>query len=126
MTNLITSDDISLIQRVTQTEDNYNGHRYVSPTKSILVVDDEYDIVNLLKQSLLIDGFKVSVFTDPLIALVHFVLHFNEYGVVISDIGMPSMNGYEFVKHIKKISPKVKIILLSIFEIEDKEFLNVL
>ena len=39
---------------------------------------------------------------------------------------MPSMNGYEFVKQIKKIDQQVKVILMSAFEIKDKEFHNVL
>ena len=37
--------------------------------KSIVVVDDEPDIVNLIKQSLQKNGLKVSVFTDPVMAL---------------------------------------------------------
>ncbi len=32
------------------------------------------------------------------------------------------MNGYEFVKQVKKINPKVNVILMTAFEIEDKEF----
>jgi two-component SAPR family response regulator len=39
---------------------------------------------------------------------------------------MPGMNGYEFVKQIKKINPQVKVVLITAFEIEDKEFHNVL
>jgi two-component SAPR family response regulator len=35
---------------------------------------------------------------------------------------MPSMNGYEFVKQVKKINPKVNVILMTAFEIEDKQF----
>jgi DNA-binding response OmpR family regulator len=39
--------------------------------KCVLAIDDEYDIVNLIKLSLEVDGFKVSAFTDPIVALVH-------------------------------------------------------
>jgi two-component SAPR family response regulator len=39
---------------------------------------------------------------------------------------MPCMNGYGFVKQVKKINPKVKVVLMSAFEVEDKEFHNVL
>jgi two-component SAPR family response regulator len=39
---------------------------------------------------------------------------------------MPHVNGYEFVKLVKKFNPKVKIIFMSAFEIANKEFLNVL
>ena len=40
--------------------------------KSVLVVDDEHDIVNLIKQSLQTNGQKVSAFTDPVMALEDF------------------------------------------------------
>ena len=46
--------------------------------------------------------------------------------MVISDIRMLGMNGYEFVKQIKKTNPQVKIILMSSFEIEDNNLLDVL
>jgi two-component SAPR family response regulator len=39
---------------------------------------------------------------------------------------MPGMNGYEFVKRAKEIDKKVKVILMSAFEINDKEFHNIL
>jgi DNA-binding response OmpR family regulator len=41
--------------------------------KSIVVVDDERDIVNQIKRFLeAMDGFKVYTFTDPFAALEHF------------------------------------------------------
>jgi DNA-binding response OmpR family regulator len=105
---------------------NHSSTKSSGNTTSILVVDDEYDIVNLIKQSLEADGFKVCCFTDALAALEHFNSNSKDHHVVISDIRMPGMNGYEFVKLLKKINPKVMIILMSAFEIEDKEFSNVL
>jgi two-component SAPR family response regulator len=39
---------------------------------------------------------------------------------------MPGINGYEFVKKIKEIDNQVRIILMTAFEIEDKEFYNIL
>ncbi len=39
---------------------------------------------------------------------------------------MPGINGYEFVKQVKKIKPKVNVILMTAFDIEDKEFHNIL
>ena len=59
-------------------------------------------------------------------ALEHFKAKSNDCGLISSDIRMPGMNGYEFVTHVKKINPKVKVILMSAFEIQDKEFHNVL
>lgn len=94
--------------------------------KSILVVDDEYDIVNLIKQSLQINGLNVSAFTDPVMALEDFKVNGKTCSLILSDIRMPGMNGYELVKKVKKINSKVKVILMTAFEINDKEFHNLL
>ena len=94
---------------------------------SILIVDDEYDIVNLIKRSLEVNGRRVCAFTDAFLALNHFNSDVRDHhSLVISDIRMPGMNGYEFVKKTKEIDKKIKTILMSAFEINDKEFRNVL
>ena len=46
--------------------------------------------------------------------------------LIISDIRLPSMNGLEFVREARKINPKVKTLLMTAFEIDDKEFARVL
>ena len=87
-----------------------------SNAKSIVVVDDERYIVNQIKRSLeAMDGLKVYTFTDPFAALEHFNSGCKDHHIVIPDIRMPGMNGYEFVKRVKKIDPQVKIILMSSF-----------
>ena len=96
--------------------------------KSILAVDDENAIVDIIKQSLQRQEFKVCTFTDPFKALTHFNSASKEdyHHIVLSDIRMPGMNGYEFVRKIKENDPKVKVILMSAFEINNKEFHNLL
>lgn len=95
--------------------------------KSILVLDDEFDIVNVIKLGLnKTNNLKVYGFTDPLLALEHFKLNAAEYELVISDIRMPKMNGYEFVREVKKIKPKVKVFLMTAFDINSQEFSKVL
>ena len=92
----------------------------------LLVVDDDYDIASLIKIGLEKIGRSVSSFIDPSIALEEFSKNSSDYELVISDIRMPGMNGYEFIKQIKKINPKVNVILMTAFEIEDKEFHSIL
>jgi response regulator RpfG family c-di-GMP phosphodiesterase len=89
-----------------------------------LAVDDEYEILDIIRLWLQMDGFAVCTFTNPLAALEHFISYSKNHDIVISDIRMSDMNGYEFVKQVKKINPRVKIILMSYFEIEDKELVN--
>jgi DNA-binding NtrC family response regulator len=98
-----------------------NKTMITSNDKSIVVVDDEPDIVNQIKRFLKsMDGFKVYTFTDPFAALEHFNTDCKGNHIVISDIRMPGMNGYEFVKKTKEIDKKVKVALMSAFEIKDE------
>jgi len=95
--------------------------------KFIIALDDEFDVVTLIEQSLQKLRYKVYYYTDPFIALEHFRLKLKYHcGMVISDISMPAMNGYEFVKKVKGIKPQGKIILMSAFEINDMDFSKVL
>lgn len=88
----------------------------------ILVVDDELDVVVIFRQALSRQGYEVFGFTDPLLALEHFRLNAKEYALVISDIRMPRMSGFEFVAQVKSIKPDAKVLLMSAFEISDLEF----
>jgi CheY-like chemotaxis protein len=88
---------------------------------SILILDDELDIINPIKHSLEKIGLHVYAFTDPLLALEHFRINCKNYILVISDIRMPGMNGFEFVRKIREISPAIKVLLMSAFEINSTE-----
>jgi DNA-binding response OmpR family regulator len=65
----------------------------------VKVVDDDYDIAELVKKALQRDGFEnVFTFTDPVLALEHFKVNREDYSLVISDIRMPGLNGFEFAE----------------------------
>ena len=49
-----------------------------------------------------------------------------DYTMILSDIRMPGMNGYELIRKAKEIHKQVKVVLMSAFEINDKEFHNLL
>jgi DNA-binding NtrC family response regulator len=90
--------------------------------QSILVVDDELDIVVIFRQALRKYGYTVFGFTDPALALEHFKTNAKNYALVISDVRMPQMNGFEFAASVKAIRPDAKIVLMSAFEVADLEF----
>jgi DNA-binding response OmpR family regulator len=94
----------------------------VENSKHILVLDDDFDIVSIIKISLQKRRFNVFAFTDPFLALEHFEINSKNYGLVLSDVRMPGMPGFEFVRKVRKIEPNVKILLMSAFEISDLEF----
>jgi DNA-binding NtrC family response regulator len=91
-----------------------------------LVVDDELDIVESIKIWLQKRGFDVQGFTNPLLALEYFKNNCNNIDIVLSDIRMPQMNGYELAKKISKLQNGIKIILMSAFEINHTEMARVL
>ena len=91
----------------------------IATSKSILVLDDDFDIIVIIKSVLQKQGFVVFAFTDPYLALEHFKINANGYGLVISDVRMPGMNGFEFVSRVKELKPDIKAILMTAFEIND-------
>ena len=46
--------------------------------------------------------------------------------MILSDIRMPGINGYELIKQAKEIDNQVKIVLMRAFEINEREFHNLL
>jgi len=94
---------------------------------SILILDDDFDIVTVIKLGLKKHrSFDVYAFTDPALALEHFKVNASKYRLVISDIRMPQMNGFEFIKKVKEIKPEINVFLMTAFEINDIEFRRVL
>jgi CheY-like chemotaxis protein len=83
--------------------------------KKILVVDDEPDNASIFSMGLEDVGFNVDAFTDPLLALSKFKSQYKKYELLILDIKMPDMNGFELFEEIRKIDNKVKACFLTAF-----------
>src|SRR5918912_3124448 len=95
----------------------------ISSSSSILLLDDELDIVALLKTALQRTGYNVYDFTDPIAALERFKLNSENYSLIISDLRMPVMNGFEFITNIRQLSPEIKILLMTAFDVNgDSEY----
>jgi CheY-like chemotaxis protein len=86
---------------------------------SILVLDDEYDIVSIIKEALERENYSVIGFTEPLMALEHFNINCVSYRLVISDWRMPVMNGFDFAENIKQIKSDIKVLLMTSFAVEN-------
>jgi two-component system, OmpR family, response regulator ChvI len=87
-----------------------------SKTGKILIVDDEPDITESFGLALEDSGFDVDKYNDPAIALESFKP--DVYGLLILDIKMPKMDGFELYDKIKKINNKVKVFFISAFDID--------
>jgi DNA-binding NtrC family response regulator len=103
-------------------EDKKNDKK---PFANLLVIDDDPDIAHVLKQGFLKNSFLVSAFTNPEEALKNFQSNSEEYCLMLSDIRMPGMSGIKLARKVKEINPKVKVILMTSFEIRDNEFSKV-
>ncbi len=88
--------------------------------KRILVVDDEPDITESIKNGLTRKGFEVSAYNDPTKALDEYVP--DAYDLILLDIRMPKMNGFELYREIKKKNDNTKICFFTAFEVYYEEF----
>ena len=86
----------------------------------IMIVDDEDDINFLFKMVLEDNGFKVHTFNYPLEALQNFTA--GSYDLLLLDMLMPKMNGFELYRKIRMIDDKVKICFLTASGINHEEF----
>src|SRR5215469_9914461 len=88
--------------------------------KRILIVDDDPDIANLYKLSLESDGFVVDAFNDPLLVLSNY--RAGLYDLLLIDIKMPQMNGFELYQNLRNVDDNPKVCFITAFEEFNKQF----
>ena len=89
---------------------------------TILMLDDESDIISIFTLALERQGFHVIGFTEPLLALDHFQKNSDRYWLIVSDIMMPSIDGIQFIKRVKEVKPDVKVFFMSAFLTDDIQY----
>ena len=89
---------------------------------SILMLDDEFDIMSIFTLALQQRRFHVIGFTEPLLALDHFQKNSDRYWLIVSDIRMPVIDGYQFIKRVKEVKPDVKVFFMSAFLTDDIQY----
>jgi DNA-binding NtrC family response regulator len=95
-----------------------------------MVVDDEPDIVAIIQSILKRYGYtNADSFTNPIEALHEFeranvASQGERYDLLILDVRMPVISGSEFAKKAKSLDPKIKVILMTAFEIADEASLG--
>ena len=88
--------------------------------KKVLLVDDETDIAEVVKQGLELQGIQVDAFNDPHKALEHF--RPDTYDVVVLDVRMPRMNGFQLYREIMKRDDSTKVLFITASEESPEEF----
>jgi DNA-binding response OmpR family regulator len=86
----------------------------------IMLVDDEPDINAAMSVVLKRGGYDVDTFENPYIALEKLKPGF--YGLIILDVKMPQMDGFELYREIKKVDKKAKICFLTASELYYENF----
>jgi len=101
----------------TDVRGNNNENR---PLRRILLVDDEVDVISVFKMILEMNGYEVDAYTDPTSALNDFKPNF--YGLLLLDIRMPTINGFELYRKMRNIDDKVSVCFITAFEDYREEF----
>jgi len=103
-------------------DDNNNKRKFEG---KLFVIDDDPDIVYVLKHGLQKNGFLVDAFTNPEEALRSFESNPHDLCLVVSDVRMPGLSGIQLARKVKQINPDIKVVLMTSFEIKDNEFSKV-
>ncbi len=83
---------------------------------SIVVVDDESDLVFMFKVTLEMNGYNVIGFTNPVEALEYLKKNHDKCALLITDYRMPEINGCELGTKIEEIDDKIKVIIITAYE----------
>lgn len=94
-------------------EKSTHGGRGMKSEISILIVDDESTLRNLLEKILAREGYHTYSVGDGQAALDY--LKSNKVDIAISDMKMPKMDGFELLKNIKQHHPGVGVIIMTAY-----------
>lgn len=81
---------------------------------NIVVIDDDIGTALFFKICLEDEGYQVSIYNDPSSLLDEFEPGI--YDLLIADIRMPRMNGFELASRIRTMDSKIRICLATAFE----------
>ena len=91
----------------------------MTDTKKILIIEDDQRIAQNIGKGLIEKGFEIEIAYDGFIGTKLF--NNNSFDLIILDINLPSMNGYEVCKIIRQKDPNIPILMLTALgETEDK------
>ena len=89
---------------------------------TVMLVDDDNDILQSVRKGLENMGFEVHGFSDSVKALEHIENGCQDCRLVVSDIRMPNINGFQLVRRIRELRPEMKTMLMTAFDVNMTEF----
>ncbi|MDI6803655.1 MAG: PAS domain S-box protein [Bacteroidota bacterium] len=96
-------------------------HTTLVGNETILVIEDEQSLRDLMKEFLISNGYKVITATDGEEGLIVYKQNISEIKLVFSDIGLPKIDGLTLFENMRAILPEVKTILTSGFLASNKK-----
>ncbi len=91
------------------------------PVETILFVDDDEDLVELLTLGLGDLGYRVTAFSDPSKAIAAFRSTPGAFDAVVSDLSMPRTSGLDLARQVLEVRPGTPIVLMSGYVREEDE-----
>jgi PAS domain S-box-containing protein len=89
------------------------AHKPIGHGERILYVDDDDAIVLLITRVLQHSGYRVTGHTDAHKALKELTDNPHAFDVVVTDLSMPEMNGFDLASQIKRIRPSLPVVMTS-------------
>src|SRR5262245_15780875 len=89
---------------------------------TIMVVDDDSDVLHVTKRGIESMGYKVHAFGNPVKALQHLESDCSDCELLVTDIRMPLMNGFQLVRRLREVRPDMKVVMMTAFEMNQSEF----
>ena len=110
-------------RKALQPRDDIISHSYPKQTSSptVMLVDDEPDILAIFKTYLTSEDYEVEAFSDSYMALQSFARSEpRHYDLLVLDIRMPTINGLQLYQRLKAVDPYVRVIFMSALEATDE------
>ena len=110
-------------RKALQPRDDIAIHSYPKQTShpTVMLVDDEPDILAIFKTYLSSEGYQVEAFSDSYEALQSFARSEpRHYDLLVLDIRMPTINGLQLYQRLKAVDPYVKVIFMSALDATDE------
>ena len=110
-------------RKALQPRDDIISHSYPKQTSrpTVMLVDDEPDILAIFKTYLTSEGYEVEAFSDSYMALQSFARSEpRHYDLLVLDIRMPTINGLQLYQRLKAVDPYVRVIFMSALEATDE------
>lgn len=100
-------------------KDNYvRSLNSLSKNTSIMIIDDEEDILNLFNDFLQRQGYSVTTYNNSILALQEIEKKPREYSLILTDIRMPGISGLELAKIVNNLNEDIQVVFMSAFQLD--------